>query len=237
MNTADLFLSHLKSKIELTLWGKEVSVYNFPTCTAVPWIYDAIENDVNGLREQEIRPGDVILDIGANIGLFTIAAAQAYPEAHIYAVEAMPHNYKNLCLNLQENGITNVTATQVAIAGHNGKLSLTQHPTNSGGGTIHHLVDGFPQFEVTCLTLSEYLRLQGISRVRFLKMDIEGSEYAVLNSFEEWEKIDAMGLEIHEDPVHERSRALAEVDALCERVHRYLGARAKIVGEPLIPTK
>lgn len=126
----------------------------------------------------EILDGEVILDVGAHIGAFTLLAASACPSSPIYCYEPMPENYEILLTNLRMNGIQNVKAYPTAISAVSGLRPLHIDETNTESHFLQDL--GSDGFLVPTLTLAEVFRRHSIKRCGLLKMDCEGSEYEIL---------------------------------------------------------
>jgi tRNA G37 N-methylase Trm5 len=69
------------------------------------------------LMRQRVRPGATVLDIGANIGYFTLLMARCVgPSGHVYAFEPEPKNFELLQHNVRRNNYANVTCGQAAKA-------------------------------------------------------------------------------------------------------------------------
>jgi FkbM family methyltransferase len=119
-----------------------------------------------------------IIDCGANIG-FSIAFFKFFcPQAFIIAFEPEPQTFSHLAQNISQNGWHDVQLHQAAVSDHDGTLLLYSNPTDAD--SILASVDpawggGRPQ-TVPSIRLSSLIR----QPVDFLKMDIEGAEYVVL---------------------------------------------------------
>jgi len=121
----------------------------------------------------EPRQGDVILDVGANVGAFSLWAAAHAPGARIIAVEPSAENFAMLQHNI--GGSRNhVLLYQLAIGGHRGKGRMV----DGGARSIEHRLmadSGIGDVEV--ITLADLLTLADVrGEVDLLKMDIEGAE-------------------------------------------------------------
>jgi len=85
------------------------------------------------LIESEIRPGDVVLDIGANIGYYTLIFARLVGErGRVYAFEPDPTNFRLLKKNVRANGYQNVIFVKKAVADSSGSMPLYLCPDNKG---------------------------------------------------------------------------------------------------------
>ena len=164
-----------------------------------------------------IRPGDTVLDIGANQGFFSCYAA--HRGAQVYAFEPNPESFQRLIYNVSVNGFGGrVTAEPWAIADDRAETELLV--SNKLGGCMTTISPRFAQntglsvrtrMTVPCRTLAEILDSYSLSRVRLCKIDAEGSELTILSTLRpnHLELIDSFAIEIH--PEAYEPRDLAEV--------------------------
>lgn len=146
----------------------------------------------------EIRPEDVIVDIGANAGVFALWASPMASRGRVISIE--PTSVIE-CLeeSVRQNQLTNVTPIRCAIGDSPGTLELTEYP---GFNAVTHSSDFQPaqwgQFFIkllwrkhraepirtscVCRTLEDVLDEQRVARIDLLKVDCEGSEYAIFES-------------------------------------------------------
>jgi FkbM family methyltransferase len=125
---------------------------------------------------RDLLPRDgVFLDIGANIGIHTLAAARHLKPGggKVVAFEPHPENYKVLVHNLHENSLTNVRPERVGLADARKTLAVCGSPQS---GNWSMASTGALRFDVDLLPLDEYLEQQPVERIDVIKMDIEGSE-------------------------------------------------------------
>src|SRR3954447_26255174 len=114
-----------------------------------------------------LRPGDLFLDIGANIGVYSVYAAEC--GAEVIAVEPVPHNAERVRENLGLNGYPG-QVVQKALSDHQGRVRIT-----TDEDSYNHLVaEG--GIEVTATTLDALLQ----NRCAAAKIDVEGAEELVL---------------------------------------------------------
>lgn len=137
------------------------------------------------LLAQTLQPDDVFVDIGANVGMFSLWAAK-YIEAkqHILALEPNPVAYERLSFNLSLNdqrGI--VLPLNVGVADRDATFDLYIDPRNLGGSSILHPPTKFPAQKIHCRPLLAILQEHGYSKIDALKIDIEGAEALALNPF------------------------------------------------------
>jgi FkbM family methyltransferase len=131
-----------------------------------------------------LRPGDVIVDIGAHIGFFTlIGAAQVGTAGRVHAFEPVPANFTTLERNVRRNGIQNVTLNRVAVTDRSGRVTLGLDAERLVGKSTGDFTIGgaFGAVEAPAVSLDAYLERIGESRpLRLVKMDVEGLEPQVL---------------------------------------------------------
>lgn len=128
-----------------------------------------------------IRPGDVVLDIGANIGLYTLAMSRAVGDTGIViAVEPDPDNLRFLEHNVQANHCSNVVVVPCGLDDHDGVRQLFQVEDNRGYLSFVDLCDTKKAVEVRVRTADSVLRELGVTAPTVAKLDVEGAEPLVL---------------------------------------------------------
>ena len=118
-----------------------------------------------------VRPGDVVVDIGAHIGQFALPAAAA--GCRVLAVEASPLNAALLRASAIANGFTGLRVAQVATGDSPGTVRFR------ADGPFGHLAldaDDGPSVDVPAATMDEVVQEYGMTPVAFVKVDVEGSE-------------------------------------------------------------
>ena len=131
------------------------------------------------LCKREIKPGMHVLDVGANIGYFTLLFARLVgPTGHVYAFEPEPRNFELLQRNITRNGYSNVTAVPKAVSRTSGSQRLYKSPDNLGDHRLAHGTAGRDSIDVSVVALDELL--PGDARVDFIKLDIQGAECAAV---------------------------------------------------------
>ncbi len=126
----------------------------------------------------QLSDGDVLFDLGANIGSFCVFSKFCNPYISFrgYAFEPVDENYELLLLNTQKNKIDNFLFYKMAISDCNEKVMI-----NTKGKKDAFYVDKSGGDElVESRQLSFFCNENGIDKIHLLKMDVEGSEYAIL---------------------------------------------------------
>ena len=135
------------------------------------------------LFNELIKPGDNIIEAGANIGSHTLHMAKTIgAEGHIYAYEPQRIVFQTLCANLALNGITNVHAIQAGLGSQQGHMTVPvinpNQPENFGGISLNLTKQGEPVEIHTIDALK-------LSHCQLIKVDVEGMELAVIQGAKE----------------------------------------------------
>jgi FkbM family methyltransferase len=128
------------------------------------------------LLRRLVRPGSRVLDLGAHIGTFTLAAASMGCE--VLAVEAAPENAELLRASVEHNGFTHVRIVQAVASDRNGMVSFSCH---GPFGHVFTAATNMPSEEVPAVRVDDLLAEAGWDRVDLVKLDVEGSEIAALD--------------------------------------------------------
>jgi FkbM family methyltransferase len=144
------------------------------------------EKTIVNLVKNEIKKGDVVIDIGAHIGYYTVLFAKLVgPEGKVFAFEASPTNFEVLKKNVSVNGYQNVILNNKAVSDKNGKLTLYITGRTSTENFLfkpENFIDSSKiknTIEIDSITLDNYFQdFKG--EINFLKMDISGAEPRVI---------------------------------------------------------
>lgn len=181
---------------------------------------DYEQDEVRVLR-QVLKPGMTFVDVGANIGIFTVVGAHLVgPSGAVVCFEPEPSNYRLLLQNLARNGVTNVRAENVAVGAraetrtlHLEGRSIATHSLL----TTHRTGRIEAQIEVNVVRLDEHLT-PDIERIDLLKIDVEGYEPFVLEGAESI--LDRVGCVLFEF-TREDVEASYGLDATIELLQRF----------------
>src|SRR5262249_41087030 len=135
--------------------------------------------------EALLRPGDTFLDIGANIGYFTLLASRRVGKAGlVFAFEPVPQTRENLLRNVRLNCATNVVVREEAVADSTGEDSFfLGPPDHSGISSLRSLLNASGVLKIRKTRLDDLLPPG--TRVDLIKIDIEGAEYHALRGMRE----------------------------------------------------
>lgn len=120
-----------------------------------------------------MQPGARVLDLGAHVGTFALAAAAL--GCQVVAVEASPHNVALLNMSVAQNGFDRMRVLEAAVTDHPGFLDFVQ-----GGpfGAVANPAMQSPSIQVLAVTVDDVLAAVGWEQVDLIKVDVEGSEVA-----------------------------------------------------------
>jgi FkbM family methyltransferase len=140
--------------------------------------------------EFRIEAGDTVLDIGANVGLFSIWVSLNVPSTKIFAFEAAPDNFRALAENVRSNRLEGISPCHYAVSD-----GSSSHVTLYRGlhGGIHSIRPEYRNWvpkagsarkteKVRAISLDRILRRFNIESVDYMKIDCEGAEYEILLS-------------------------------------------------------
>ncbi|MBI3879220.1 MAG: FkbM family methyltransferase [Verrucomicrobia bacterium] len=157
------------------------------------------------LRGLSGRP--LVLDLGGNLGLFSLLAARANPNAEIFAYEPGPPNFRLFEINALANPSlgARIHLRKEAVGGHARETEWFFDDANPGGSSLYGTNGS--KFPVHIAAFADVVAaLPG--PVALAKIDIEGAEFELLAGTppEVWRKIGAVALELHDDPAGKMSR-------------------------------
>jgi FkbM family methyltransferase len=135
---------------------------------------------LSGLRAA-LKPGNVFLDVGSNVGVFTVLAAKVLgPMGTVIACEPGTQAFQELETNIALNELTNVKALKLALSDARSMKMLTTNKSNCGN-RLSELCGGDGQSEeVRTVDYDSLVEEDGLPVPQVVKIDVEGHEYSVL---------------------------------------------------------
>lgn len=145
------------------------------------------------------KPGDVVIDAGANVGLFCVWLARSQPGCRVLAFEPFAENHRLLEENIRSARVSNVEAHRAGLGGATGRGTMEDVGTRSLDHrmrTDSEAGDG----SVPVYSFADALGLAKAERVALFKIDIEGSEYDLFEAAAESSiaRVDRFAIEYHE---------------------------------------
>jgi FkbM family methyltransferase len=173
-----------------------------PASTGVEIINEVFFSHVYTPKFLPVEKGDIVVDIGANIGVFSVFAS-ARGAAQIYAFEPFRGNFDFLRENIALNGMDNIIPIHEAVSGKAGIARLYLAGISGGHLLFDHCIDGKldEYVEVPAITLPAVMDDRKLDRIDYLKIDCEGSEGAILESLSRdyLRRVRKIGMEFHDN--------------------------------------
>ncbi|MDP2757377.1 MAG: FkbM family methyltransferase [Desulfurivibrionaceae bacterium] len=149
------------------------------------------------------RDTPTIIDIGANVGFFSIYAISKFPNANIYSYEPIDSNFKQLSRNQDLNCDKSFKCFNLAVCGHRGTIGINfdiNDEFTTSATAINYNKNSQIFTEFPCLSIGDIFDENNIEKCDFLKLDCEGSEYSILynTNTEYLSRIDQMAIEVHQ---------------------------------------
>ncbi len=169
-------------------WLNELRIYIYPEeeISRSLFLTGYYEPNEFFLLNRILKPGMVFIDVGANIGLYTLFASKKVGrKGVIMAIEPSKREFKKLKANIELNKLINVRFLQVAISNYQGEVELLVATEEKSG---HNTLGSFA-YDSVALQGKERVRVErlddivhqiGLQRVDIVKVDIEGAEYSAL---------------------------------------------------------
>jgi FkbM family methyltransferase len=179
----------------------------------------AIEHEDYTKHGFALQETDTVIDVGANIGAFSVYAASRVPRGRVIAFEPAADNHALASRNAELNGLENLTTVRAAVAGRTGTITLYRalgsgaHSTTAG-----RLKSTMGTETVEALSLEDVFQRYAVERCQLLKLNCEGAEFEILYSASPalLGRIDRIAMEYHatED---KRRKANELVEYLCRQ--------------------
>ena len=163
--------------------GEEVRIKNIENkmdTSGIATIFEIFLMNNYCPRGMEIKDSDVVIDIGANIGVFSLYAGNKARQGKIYAYEPFETHHKRFLANIGLNDMKNIFAFNLGISGEKGRKDLFLNDQSSGMHSIVFDRGSKNKISIKCITLEDIFRENKLSSCDFLKMDCEGAEYDII---------------------------------------------------------
>jgi FkbM family methyltransferase len=143
------------------------------------FIHRCYDVELGGLSEP------VIVDVGANTGMFLLRAKQLWPRSFVVCYEPYQTNYAELEMTIRKNHLNRVMLFMKGVGGTARVTQLHIHKTNSGGHSIYAIPQSDCSVDIELDDLKSVLVQTPDGRCDLLKLDCEGAEYEILLSIDD----------------------------------------------------
>jgi FkbM family methyltransferase len=185
--------------VKFRLWNNRSILLNYDSFQSMWIMYNYyVDWEEFNLISKYVQPGDEVFDIGANMGFYTIWMSKFISNGKIHSFEPDHGNFERLQKNIALNNLqTQVIPNKIAASDVDGELGFTK-----GLDGENHIVNTTNQNSVTIQSrkIDSYVRRLNISAIAYMKIDVEGFEYAVLKGADavlSEKRIDIIQLEIN----------------------------------------
>lgn len=173
----------LSERLRLQRSGYQVPFFSRSNVALTLWVDTEVIDPVEEFVVEYLSAGDVLVDVGANIGCVTAAGSVTVgPRGKVIAIEAHPRTFACLQKTVAINRADNVTCLNVALGATEGTVCFTDERRKDDNNRV--IPGGSSGLEVPCLPLTTVVQSHGIDRISLLKIDVEGFEMQVLRGAE-----------------------------------------------------
>ena len=159
------------NKLFLSKKGLALSISHYGT-------YEELESKI---MEEKIEMGNIVVDVGANIGLHTLNMARIVGNTgQVFAFEPDPSNFEILKKNVKINNYKNIILEQKAVGDKHGRTTLYQSEHPGKHRIFPQTEQAKSQVQVELTNLDNYFDSDMTDKINFIKIDVEGLEFSVL---------------------------------------------------------
>jgi FkbM family methyltransferase len=187
---------------KLKIRGLEMNILDHPNSNAAYWIEQELNAGGYALDSLNINENDIILDVGANTGIFAIYMNKRFG-CEVISFEPIKSIYENAEMNLRLNGVDRVKIHNCAITSEDGgEIEISLDEFNSGGSSAFKINNS-----IKCRTETLIKYIEENKNLKMLKIDCEGGEYEIIPSIiDHLNKFEYIAIEYHkyndtQDPV------------------------------------
>jgi len=172
-----------RRRVTETLIGARFAVDTQDLIQRYLYLFGVWEPRMTLWLQRRLGPGDTFVDVGANIGYFSVLASRLVgPEGKVVAIEASRAFQERLEQNARLNDCTNIRAVHTAVSDKQQTLTFILASSNNMGANSIVPYDGPVEstFEIEAFPLPDVLEADEIANARVIKVDVEGAEGSVV---------------------------------------------------------
>lgn len=166
--------------------GFKIRLYRGDLLTRSIYLKEYDQLEIKFLQ-QFLHAGDVFIDAGANIGLYSLVAASIVKKSgKVYSFEPSAKNYKKLQENISLNHFSNILPFCLGLSDKNEQKRLFE--IDQGLGALSSYVSSSDQsviVETEVVTLDDFVKTNGVPKINVIKVDVEGWEFPVISGAKE----------------------------------------------------
>jgi FkbM family methyltransferase len=198
------FISNFSKKKLIRFILEEGKVFDCPLQSAVAkmMFFGNFEKNELAFFRNSLRSGQIFLDIGANVGIYTIIASKLVGDGgHVYSFEPSKRELEILNHNIKINHLENITVIEKAISAHSGiaQLAMAKDGGLNSFADTHRLDQQIETWQtVETISLDEFIQEYSIQKVDFIKIDVEGAEKLVFQGASQFLASDSQAIILFE---------------------------------------
>lgn len=172
-------LDYRKERVVVRASSREILYMRLQPVDKEPWTVEWLERN--------LRNGDVLYDIGANIGVYSLIGAKIAPESTIVAFEPAYATFHELCENVLLNGAAASVIPLPLVLGDTTRLGALAYRDTTAGAADHSLDEGAGAYvqQVLVHPLDDLVERYGLPAPTLVKLDVDGAEVGVLRGARE----------------------------------------------------
>jgi FkbM family methyltransferase len=173
---------HMHSFEAPTIFGPRIAGTTLDILQQHIYYFGVWEPILTRFIQTRLRPGDTFIDVGANVGYFSmLASVLVGQEGYVAAIEASPTICRLLERGVRRNRLANVEVINaVAAADHGSQMVFLGPPSHTGLTAVRGQPHLTPETEVRAEPLGMLVGVEALRRARLIKIDVEGAEDAVI---------------------------------------------------------
>ncbi|GFE23132.1 FkbM family methyltransferase [Streptomyces nigrescens] len=174
---------HPRQRLVRTRFGAAMAVDTQDLIQRFVYLFGLWEPHMTHWLQRRLRPGDTYIDVGANVGYFSLLASQLVgEEGRVVAIEASPTFHARVLQHAEINGCSNLRTVNAAVADERKTVTLILASSNNMGAASIVPYGGPAEstLDVEAYPLPQVLDADDIAGARVIKIDVEGAEGAVI---------------------------------------------------------
>jgi len=174
------------------LFDQDLKIYLYPNdgVARLTYYFDYHEPEIFKFLDSFLSNGMTYCDIGANIGLYSIFAAKRVgPNGKVFSFEPQKETYQRLLENIEMNGLKNIKTINKAVGAYNGVAIIKQNEDSAKSYIIKNSDEGERCFDkIEVINFDNFVNAEKLYDIDYLKIDVEGYEYNVLQGMTDFLK-------------------------------------------------